>query len=70
MDNKQARKTGRTIMVCGFVFIVLTKIWLGIGFIAVGLLCMALLGRCPHCGKQLITLSPTATHCPKCHGKL
>ena len=25
MDNKQARKTGRTIMVCGCVLIVLTN---------------------------------------------
>ena len=30
MDNKQARKTGRTIIVCGCIFIVLSKLWLGL----------------------------------------
>ena len=25
---------------------------------------------CPHCGRQLLTLSPTATQCPKCHKPL
>ena len=47
MDNKQARKTGRTIMVCGCVLIVLTKVYLGAALIAVGLLFSLLLGRCP-----------------------
>ena len=54
MDNKQARKTGRTIMCCGCVLIVLTKIYIGIAMIVVGLLFSLLLGRCPHCGKFLI----------------
>ena len=54
MDNKQARKTGRTIIVCGCIFIVLSKLWLGLAFIAVGLGFMAILGRCPHCGRQLL----------------
>ena len=70
MDNKQARKTGRTIIVCGCIFIVLSKLWLGLAFIAVGLGFMAILGRCPHCGRQLLTLSPTATQGPKCHKPL
>ena len=70
MDNKQARKTGRTIIVCGCIFIVLSKLWLGLAFIAVGLGFMAILGRCPHCGRQLLPLPPTATQCPKCHKPL
>jgi hypothetical protein len=70
MDNKQARKTGRTIMCCGCVLIVLTKIYIGIAMIVVGLLFSLLLGRCPHCGKFLIGLSPKQNHCPKCGGRL
>ena len=70
MDNKQARKTGRTIMACGCVFLVLTKIYLGIAMIVVGLLVSLILGRCPHCGKMLIGLSPKQNHCPKCGGRL
>ena len=70
MDNKQARKTGRTIIVCGCVFIILSQLWIGLAFIDVGLLCMAVLGRCPHCGRQLITLPPSAHQCPKCHKPL
>ena len=36
----------------------------------VTLLFSLLLGRCPHCGKTLFTLSDRATNCPKCHGRL
>ena len=70
MDNKQARKTGRTIIVCGCIFIVLSKLWLGLAFIAVGLGFMASLSSCPHCCRQLLPLSPPETQCPKCHKPL
>ena len=50
MDNKQARKTGRTIMVCGCILILLTKVLLGGIMVALGALFSLLLGRCPHCG--------------------
>ncbi|MBQ9933883.1 MAG: hypothetical protein IJO69_08650 [Ruminiclostridium sp.] len=70
MNNRQARKTGRTILVCGFVFVVLNQFLLGALMIGVGLLFSLLLGRCPHCGKTLFTLSDRATNCPKCHGRL
>ena len=53
MNNRQARKTGRTILVCGFVFVVLNQFLLGALMIGVGLLFSLLLGRCPHCGKTM-----------------
>ena len=58
MDHRQARKTGWTIIGCGCVFIILTKLWVGLG------------GRCPHCGKILFFLPANANQCPKCHGPL
>ena len=61
---------GRTIFVCGFVFIILAQIWIGLALIAVGLIFMTVLGRCPNCGKFLTTLSSKATHCPHCHKPL
>lgn len=70
MDNKQARKTGRTIMVCGCILILLTKVLLGGIMVAMGALFSLLLGRCPHCGKLMIGLSPSATNCPRCKGRL
>lgn len=70
MDNKQARKTGRTIMVCGCILIILNQRWLGLAMAAVGIAFTAILGRCPHCGKMLLGLPSTATQCPKCHGPL
>ena len=70
MNNRQARETGKTIMVCGFVFVVLNQFLIGALMIGVGLLFALLLGRCPHCGKTLFTLSDRATNCPKCHGRL
>ena len=70
MDNKQARKTGRTIAACGCVFLVLTNIPLGVAMIALGLLISVIFGRCPHCGKFLIGLSAKTTSCPRCHGRL
>lgn len=70
MNNIQARKTGRTVICCGCVFIILSQLAIGLAFIAVGLLCMMLLGRCPHCNAQLITLPPNVHQCPKCHRPL
>ena len=70
MDNKQARKTGRTIMVCGCILILLTKVLLGGIMVAMGALFSLLLGRGPHCGKVMIGLSPSATNCPRCKGRL
>ncbi len=67
MDNKQARKTGRVLLVCGCVFIVLTKVWIGMALIAAALLFTLLLGRCPHCGRIIIDLEGRAVRCPKCH---
>ena len=37
---------------------------------ALGLLLIALGGRCPHCGKILFFLPANANQCPKCHGPL
>lgn len=70
MDNRQARKTGRTIMVCGCFLIILTKVLFGAIMIAVGLLFSIVLGRCPHCGRLLLGLPSSATSCPKCHRPL
>jgi hypothetical protein len=70
MNNKQARKTGRTILCCGCILIVLSQLWLGLAMVAVGILFSAILGRCPHCGRVLLLLPSNATHCPKCHGPL
>ena len=56
MDHRQARKTGWTIIGCGCVFIILTKLWVGLAMAALGLLLIALGGRCPHCGKILLFL--------------
>ena len=38
MDHRQARKTGWTIIGCGCVFIILTKLWVGLAMAALGLL--------------------------------
>lgn len=70
MNNKQARKTGRTIEVCGCALIILSKLWLGLAMVAVGMLFIIILGRCPHCGRVLFALSGNATQCPRCHGPL
>ena len=59
MDHRQARKTGWTIIGCGCV-IILTKLWLGLAMAALGLLLIALGGRCPHCGKILFFLPANA----------
>ena len=68
MNNRQARKTGRTILVCGFVFVVLNQFLLGALMIGVGLLFSLLLGRCPHCGKYLDRSS--GDFCPYCGKKV
>ena len=34
MDHRQARKTGWTIIGCGCVFIILTKLWVGLAMAA------------------------------------
>ena len=60
MDHRQARKTGWTIIGCGCVFIILTKLWVGLAMAALGLLLIALGGRCPHCGKILFFLPANA----------
>lgn len=70
MDNKQARKTGRTVMVCGFILIALTEVKIGGIMVALGALFSLFLGRCPHCGKFLIGLSPSALNCPRCKRRL
>ena len=70
MDHRQARKTGWTIIGCGCVFIILTKLWVGLAMAALGLLLIALGGRCPHCGKILFFLTANANQCPKSHGPL
>ena len=70
MNNRQARKTGRTIMVCGCVLIILTKLVLGLTMVAIGIAFTAILGRCPHCGKVLLGVPSSTMQCPKCHGPL
>ena len=47
-----------------------TKLWVGLAMAALGLLLIALGGRCPHCGKILFFLPANANQCPKCHGPL
>ena len=49
MDHRQARKTGWTIIGCGCVFIILTKLWVGLAMAALGLLLIALGNQCPKC---------------------
>lgn len=70
MDNKQARKTGWTIIICGCFFIILTKIWIGLAMAVLGLLFIVIAGRCPHCGKILLWTPTHGNQCPKCHGPL
>ena len=70
MNNRQARKTGRTVIGCGCVFVVLNQFLLGALMIGVGLLFMLVMGRCPHCGKTLLTLPDRTTNCPRCHKRL
>lgn len=70
MDNKQARKTGRTIFCCGFILILLSGWELGLAMVAVGILMCMVMGRCPHCGRQLLFLSSKEDHCPSCHRPL
>jgi len=70
MNNKQARTVGRIIIGCGCVLIILNQLWFALALIAVGLFIMAALGRCPHCGCQLITLLPWEKVCPKCRRPL
>ena len=53
MDNRQGRKTGWTIIGCGCVFIILSKLWIGLLMAALGILLICIAGRCPHCGKGL-----------------
>ena len=67
MDNRQGRKTGWTIIGCGCVFIIFSKLWIGLLMAALGILLICIAGRCPHCGKILLLVSPNATQCPKCH---
>ena len=38
MDNRQGRKTGWTIIGCGCVFIILSKLWIGLLMAALGIL--------------------------------
>lgn len=70
MDSKQGRKTGRTIMICGFVFIALNQFLVGIILAVLGVAITAMLGRCPHCGKLLFGVPSNAVQCPKCHAHL
>ena len=60
MDNRQGRKTGWTIIGCGCVFIILSKLWIGLLMAALGILLICIAGRCPHCGKILLLVSPNA----------
>lgn len=53
MDNRQGRKTGWTIIGCGCVFIILSKLWIGLLMAALGILLIWHCRRCPHCGKIL-----------------
>ena len=53
MDNRQGRKTGWTIIGCGCVFIIFSKLWIGLLMAALGILLICIAGRCPHCGKHL-----------------
>jgi len=45
MDNRQGRKTGWTIIVCGCVFIILSKLWIGLLMAALGILLICIAGR-------------------------
>lgn len=47
MDHRQARKTGWTIVGCGCVFIILTKVWIGLAMVALGLVLGILGGAAP-----------------------
>lgn len=70
MDDKKARTVGRVLIVCGCILIILNRIWFALALVAVGLLVMLLMGRCPHCGGQLITLLPGEDTCPRCRRSL
>ena len=66
MDNRQGRKTGWTIIGCGCVFIILSKLWIGLLMAALGILLICIAGRCPHCGKVVENAYQPGTTCPNC----
>ncbi|MFQ9411600.1 MAG: hypothetical protein ACLR1T_11825 [Evtepia gabavorous] len=64
MDHRQARKTGWTIIGCGCVFIILTKLWVGLAMAALGLLLIALGAGAPTAGRFCSSCPPTPTSAP------
>ena len=70
LSNRQIRKLGWIVVVAGCILIVLSKLWLGLALVAVGLALVVVGGRCPHCGKIMVTVSPGVTVCPRCKRKL
>ena len=63
MTNRQIRKLGWAVVAVGCILIVLSKLWLGLALVVAG-------GRCPHCGKIMVTVGPGVSVCPRCKRKL
>lgn len=70
MTNRQIRKLGWAVVAVGCILIVLSKLWLGLALVALGLALVVAGGRCPHCGKIMVTVGPGVSVCPRCKRKL
>ncbi|MFR6378689.1 MAG: hypothetical protein ACLUNZ_01510 [Evtepia sp.] len=64
MDNRQGRKTGWTIIGCGCVFIILSKLWIGLLMAALGILLICIAGRCPTAARSCCWYPPTPRNAP------
>ena len=70
MSGSQRRKLGWAVVAAGCVLIVLSRLWLGLALVALGLSQVVSGGRCPHCGKIMATVAPGTAVCPRCRRKL
>lgn len=66
MNGRQTRAVGWTLTAIGCLCIVLSRAWLGLAFVLLGLMMLCVGARCPHCGKHFAALSPYARICPRC----
>lgn len=70
MNNREARQFGWIVVICGCVLIILSRLWLGLALVALGLVIVVARSRCPHCGRAMASLSPNLRACPRCHKKI
>lgn len=70
MNHIEARLIGRGIIIIGILLIIFAKLWLGLAFVAAGILYSFVFARCPHCGRTLAGVSISAKTCPRCGKRL